>query len=83
MLPIRKLQTSRSLLKIPAEQFPKQAARHDESIPVIYEMESIRPGFLLQRKRRLQFRKNLFFAVKRRVPHVDFVPDLFPFHGGN
>ena len=79
MLTIGKLQASRSLLKIPAEQFAKQAARHDESIPVVHEMESICPGFLLRRKRRLQLAKNLFFAVQRRVPHVDFVPDGLPF----
>jgi hypothetical protein len=23
--------------------------------------------------------KNLFFAVQRRVPHVNFVPDWLPF----
>ena len=79
MLPIGKLQAGRGFMKIPAEQFTKQAACHDESIPVVHKMESIRPGFLLQRKRRLQLAENLFFAVQRRVPHVDFVPDLFPF----
>lgn len=78
MLPVGKLHAGRGLMKISAEQFAKQAARHDESIPVVHEMESIRPGFLLQRKRRLQLAKNLFFAVQRRVPRVDFVPDLFP-----
>ena len=66
-------------MKIPAEQFTKQAARNDESVPVVHEMESIRPGFLLQRKRRLQLAKNLLFAIERRAPHMNFVPDLFPF----
>ena len=66
-------------MKIHAEQFTKQAARHDESIPVVHEMESVRPGFLLQRKRRLQSAKNLFLAVERRVPHVNFISDFFPF----
>jgi hypothetical protein len=45
-------------------------------------MESIRPGFFVQRKRRLQSAKNVFIAVQRRVPNVDFVPDMFPFHSG-
>ena len=79
MLPVGKLQADRSLMKIPAEQFTKQAARHHESIPVVHEMESIRPGFLLRRKRRLRLYNNFFIAVQRRVPHVDFVPDFFPF----
>ena len=65
-------------MKIPAEQFTKQAARHDESIPVIHKMESIRPGFFLRRKRRFQSAKNFYFTVERRVPHMDFIPDLFP-----
>jgi hypothetical protein len=26
--------------------------------------------------------ENLFLSVERRVPHVDFVPNLFPFRGG-
>ena len=79
MRPIRKLQVGRILMKILAEQFTKQAARHDESIPIVRKMKSIRPSFLLERKRRLQFAGNLTFAVQRRVPHVDFIPDLFPF----
>ena len=78
-----KFQAGRRLMKIRAEQFAKQAARRDESIPVVHEMESIRPGFLLQRKRGFQLAKNFFFAVQRRLPNVDFVPDSFPFHGGN
>ena len=80
MPPIGKFQASRSLLKILAEQFPKQAARHDESIPVVHKMESIRAGFFLWRKRRFQSAKNFFFAIQHRVPHVDIIPDLFPFH---
>ena len=66
-------------MKITAEQFAKQAARHDESISVVREMKSIRPGFFLERKRRLQMGKKFFIAVQRRVPHVDFIPDFFPF----
>jgi len=80
MSPIGKREASRGLLKILAEQFTKQAARRHESIPVVHKMESIRPGFLFRRKGRLQSAKNVFFAVERRVPNVDFVPDLFPFH---
>ena len=80
MFSVGKLQAGRRLLQIPAEQFPKQAARRNESIPVVHEMESIRPRFLLRRKRRLQLAQNFLLAVERRVPHVDFVPDLFPSH---
>lgn len=79
MRAVGKLQAGWSLSKILSQQFTKQPPRHDKSIPVIREMESIRPRFLLKRKRRLQSLKHFFFAVQRRVPHVDFVPDLFPF----
>ncbi len=66
------------MLNVSAKQYTKQPARHHKSVSVIYEMESIRAGFFLQRKRRLQFRNKIIFTVKRRVPHVDFIPDLFP-----
>lgn len=79
VLSIGKLQAGWSLMQIPAEQLTEQAARHDEAIPVIHEMKSVRSGLLLLRKRRLQLAKILLFAVERRMPHVDFVPDLFPF----
>ena len=82
MLSIRKLQAGRSLLKIFSQQFAKLAARRDESIPVVHEMESIRTGFLFRRKRGLQSRKSFFIAVECRVPNVDFIPDRFPIHGG-
>ena len=77
VLPVGKLQTRWGLMKITAEQFAKQAARHDESIPVICEMKSIRPGLLFGGKRRLQLVKDVFLAVERRVPHLDFVPNRF------
>ena len=79
MLPIGKLEAGGGLMKIPAKQFAKQAARDNESIPVVHEMKSIGPRFLFHGKGRLQPGKSVFFPVKRRVPHVDFVPDLLPF----
>ena len=45
-LRIRKLEGSRDLMKIPAEQSSEQAARHDKLIPVFREMESISAGHL-------------------------------------
>jgi hypothetical protein len=66
-------------MKITAEQFAKQTARHDESISVVHEMKSIGPGFFLKGKRRFPLGKKFFIAVQRRVPHVDFIPDFFPF----
>ena len=78
MLPVGKLQAGWGLMKIRAEQFAKQAARRDESISVVREMKSIRAGFLLRGKRRLQLVQDAFLAVERRVPDVDFVPDRFP-----
>ena len=80
MLPVGKFQARRSLMKILAEQFTEQAARRNESIPVVHEMESVRTRFLFRRKSRLQSAENFFFAVERRVPNVDFIPDLIPFH---
>src|SRR5580704_3711708 len=83
MLPIGKLKGGRSLLKIPAQQFAKQAARRDEAVPVVREVESVRPRLLLRRKSRLRLAKKVFLAVQRRLPHVDVVPDSSVFRGGN
>src|SRR5579863_508728 len=67
-------------MKIFAEQFPEQPARRDKSFPVVREMESVRPRFLFQRKRRFQSAEGIRIAVQRRLPNVDPVPDLLPFH---
>ncbi len=79
MLPIRKLQASRILMQVSAKQFTKQPARNNKSVSVVRKMESIRSALFIQGKSLLQLADGLAFAVKRCVPHVDFVPDLLPF----
>ena len=48
MQAIGKFQAGGSLVQIPAEQFAKQATSHDESIPIVHKMKSIRASFLFQ-----------------------------------
>ena len=80
MFSMGKFQARGSLLKILAEQLTKQAARRDESFPVVREMEPVSPGFLFRRKRQFQLAEGICIAVEGRVPNVNPVPDLFPFH---
>src|SRR5271169_3925525 len=79
MLPVRKLQVSGILIKVSAQQFTKQSARHHKSVSVVHKVESIRPALFIQGKRLLKLADGFAFTVQRRVPHVDLVPDLRPF----
>ena len=65
MLPVGKFDAGWRLTQISAEQCTKQAARHDKSVPVVREMESVRSAFLVERKGRLQLANQRGFAVDR------------------